>query len=65
MESINNNFSYNLLHILIIFFIIVVIYLHIKHINVSLIFDNENYAKPIKTVRKNKVVNKEKDSSKS
>lgn len=41
MES-ENNFAYNLLHIILIIFIIIVIYLHVKNINLLIIFDNDN-----------------------
>ena len=59
MESTNNNFASNLIHIILIFFIIAVIYLHIKHVNISLILDNENYSKSNKIIRNNKIKNKE------
>ena len=58
MESKNNNFAYNLLHIILIILIIIVIYLHVKNINLLLIFDNDNYSTPKSNIiTKDKIIN--------
>jgi len=54
-----NNLAYNLLHILLIFFIICVIYLYLKNINISLILDKDTYSQAKKTVRKPYIGKKE------